>query len=193
MTRPPSRGPASAGRGEAENGRVPAAVVRSVTVVDEGLRAELLACWVDVTNAGGAVGFVPPVTGEDVVPLLDKLLEGVHSGRDVLAQLVVDGRTAGFASVVGSLSPLRRHWGTVLRVQVHPSRQGQGLGRVLMEGVHRIARERGWEFLHLTARGGTGVDEFYKGLGYREVGRLPGAIRVAPGDDRDEIVMACPL
>ncbi|MGY1916669.1 N-acetyltransferase family protein [Blastococcus sp. SYSU DS0973] len=172
---------------------MPAAAVRPVASVDAALRAELLACWTDVTNAGGAVGFVPPVTPEEVVPLLDKLLEGVHSGRDVVALLEVDGETAGFASMVGSLSPLRRHWGTVLRVQVHPSRQGQGLGRVLMDGVHRIARDRGWEFLHLTARGGTGLDAFYRGLGYQEVGRLPGAIRVAPGDDRDEIAMVCRL
>lgn len=167
--------------------------VRAVTEVDAALRQELLSCWVDVSNAGGAVGFVPPVTEDDVVPLLDRLLEGVASGRDVLALLTVDGEIAGFASVVGSLSPLRRHWGTVLRVQVHPSRQGAGLGRVLMDGVHRIARDRGWEFIHLTARGGTGVDGFYRGLGYEEVGRLPGTIRVAPGDDRDEIVLACRL
>jgi GNAT superfamily N-acetyltransferase len=172
---------------------VPHAVVRSVTTVDDRLRADLLACWTDVTNAGGAVGFVPPVTPDDVVPLLDKLVEGVHSGRDVLALLTVGGETAGFAGIVGSLSPLRRHWGTVLRVQVHPSHQGEGLGRVLMDGVHEIARARGWEFLHLTARGGTGVDGFYRRLGYREVGRLPGAIRVAPGDDRDEIALCRPL
>ena len=169
------------------------AEVRAVSDVDDDLRQDLLRCWIDVTNAGGAVGFVPPVTGDDVVPLLDRLLDGVRSGRDVLALLTVDGATAGFASVVGSLSPLRRHWGTVLRVQVHPSRQGQGLGRVLMAGVHEIARGRGWEFLHLTARGGTGIDDFYRNLGYTEVGRLPGAIRVAPGDDRDEIILACRL
>src|SRR3712207_5152600 len=130
----------------------PVSEVRAVTEVDDALRQELLTCWTDVTNAGGAVGFVPPVTEDDVVPLLDKLLEGVHSGRDVLALLTVDGATAGFASVVGSLSPLRRHWGTVLRVQVHPTRQGRGLGRALMSGVHDIARSRGWEFIHLTAR-----------------------------------------
>src|SRR5829696_2991211 len=168
---------------------VPAAEVRAVTVVDEVLRADLLSCWTDVSNAGGAVGFVPPVTPEDVVPLLDKLLDGVRSGRDVLAVLTADGTTAGFASVVGSLSPLRLHWGTVLRVQVHPSRQGEGLGRVLMAGVHDIARARGWEFLHLGARGGTGVDAFYRGLGYTEVGRVPGAIRVAADDDREEILL----
>jgi GNAT superfamily N-acetyltransferase len=167
--------------------------VRAVSAVDDVLRGELLACWTDVSNAGGAVGFVPPVDRGDVAPVLGRLLEGVHSGRDVLAVLTVDGATAGWAALVGSLSPLRRHWATVLRVQVHPSRQGQGLGRALMAGVHDIARHRGWEFLSLTARGGTGVDAFYRGLGYREVGRLPGAIRVAPGDDRDEILLHCPL
>lgn len=168
---------------------MPAVDVRAVPAVDDRLRAELLACWVDVTNAGGAVGFVPPVTADDVAPVLDRLLEGVASGRDVLCVLTVDGATAGFAALVGSTSPLRRHWATVLRVQVHPSRQGSGLGRRLMEGVHRIAAERGVEFLSLTARGGTGVDGFYRGLGYTEVGRIPGAVRVAPGDDRDEILL----
>lgn len=160
------------------------------STVDADLRAQLLTCWTDVSNAGGAVGFVPPVTEDDVAPVLDRLLEGVRSGRDVLALLTVDGATAGFAALVGSSSALRRHWATVLRVQVHPSRQGHGLGRTLMAGVHEIARGRGWEFLHLTARGGTGVDGFYRNLGYTEHGRLPGAIRVAPGDDRDEIILS---
>jgi GNAT superfamily N-acetyltransferase len=163
--------------------------VRAVSAVDDVLRAELLACWIDVSNAGGAVGFVPPVTADDVEPVLAHLLEGVHAGRDVLAVLTVDGATAGWATIVGSSSPLRSHWATVLRVQVHPSRQGQGLGRALMEGVHEIARQRGWEFLTLTARGGTGVDGFYRGLGYHEVGRMPGVIRVGPGDDREEILL----
>ena len=160
-----------------------------MSAVDDVLHDELLACWTDVSNAGGAVGFVPPVTRDDVAPVLGRLLEGVRSGRDVLAVLTVDGVTAGWATLVGFSSPLRKHWATVLRVQVHPSRQGQGLGRALMEGVHDIARSRGLEFLHLGARGGTGVDDFYRGLGYTEVGRVPGAIRVAPGDDREEILL----
>ena len=95
--------------------------------------------------------------------------------RWIAALLLALAIAAGFAALVGSSSPLRRHWATVLRVQVHPSRQGAGLGRALMEGVHRIAAGRGWEFVSLTARGGTGVDAFYRGLGYTEVGRIPGA------------------
>jgi GNAT superfamily N-acetyltransferase len=169
------------------------AEVRAVAVIDEALRPELLAVWTAVTNAGGAVGFVPPVTEDDVAPLLDDVVRRVREGRALLALLAVDGRTAGFAVLVRAAGPLRRHWATVLRVQVHPTLQGRGLGRVLMEGVHDLARAEGLEFLHLGARNGTGVDAFYRRLGYREVGRLPGAIRVAPGDDRDEILLVRPL
>jgi GNAT superfamily N-acetyltransferase len=174
-------------------GGVPAAEVRAVAAVEEHLRRELLRCWTDVTNAGGAVGFVPPVTEDDIAPTLDELVRRVREGRATLALLTVDGATAGFAVLARAPSPLRRHWATVLRVQVHPSRQGSGLGRVLMDGVHAIARDEGLEFLHLGAREGSGTDGFYRRLGYEEIGRMPGAIRVAPGDDRDEILLVCRL
>jgi GNAT superfamily N-acetyltransferase len=167
--------------------------VLPVVTVDEELRSQLLACWTEVSNAGGAVGFVAPVTVEDVAPVLDALVDRVHEGREVVALLRVDGEVAGFAVLSLSLSPLRSHWASVFRVQVHPSRQGLGLGTVLMTGVHDLARARGLEFLHLTVRGGTGIERFYASLGYEEFGRMPGAIRVAPGDDRDEIHLTCRL
>ena len=157
------------------------------------LRQRIVDLWVEVTNAGGAVGFVAPVTPDVVAPVLDALVDRVRAGQHVLCVLRVDGGVAGFAVLAMSSSPLRRHWATVLRVQVHPSRQGEGLGRVLMAGVHEIARAHGLEFLHLTVRGGSGVEGFYERLGYRVFGRMPGAIRVAPGDDRDEVHLTCPL
>ncbi|MGY1737196.1 N-acetyltransferase family protein [Geodermatophilus sp. SYSU D00684] len=166
---------------------VPSAVATAVEDVDPELREALLACWTDVSNAGGAVGFVPPVTRDDVGPVLDALLERVAQGRERVVVLRADGELAGWAVLSLSVSPLRRHWATVLRVQVHPARQGQGLGRALMTGVHDAARDLGLEMLHLTVRGGYGIEGFYQGLGYREFGRMPGAIRLAPGDDREEI------
>jgi len=168
---------------------VPTVGVRDVRDVDEALRTALLACWTDVVNAGGAVGFVAPVTRADVAPWLDATLARVREGRDALCLLEVDGEPAGFAFLVVDDSPLKQHWVTVHRVQVHPSRQGSGLGRALMQGVAEIARRRGWEFLQLTVRGATGTEAFYAGLGYAEVARLPGILRLAPGDDREEIWM----
>ena len=167
--------------------------VREVHRVDDALRTAMLRCWVDVSNAGGAVGFVPPVTPEDVEPALEHLLEGLRARGDVLVVLTVDGALAGFAGLVTSAHVLKKHWATVLRVQIHPDYQKRGLGRMLLEGVHEAARRHGWEFVHLTVRGGTGTEAFYRALGYREVGRIPGALRVAPGDDRDEISMVRPV
>ena len=165
------------------------AEVTASTTVDADLRATLLDLWTEVTNAGGAVGLVGPVAPADVAPLLDALLERVHAGSQTLCLLRVDGQVAGFAVLSTSVSPLRRHWATVLRVQVHPARQSRGLGRVLMAGVHDLARARGLEVLHLTVRGGYGLERFYERLGYEVFGRMPGAIRLGPGDDRDEVFL----
>ncbi|MGL5863881.1 MAG: GNAT family N-acetyltransferase, partial [Phycicoccus sp.] len=75
------------------------------------------------------------------------------------------------------------------RVMTDPERRGRRLGTLLMAGMHRIARDDGVELLQLGYRSGTGVSAFYAGLGYREVGRIPGAIRVGPDDDRDDVTM----
>jgi hypothetical protein len=59
-----------------------------------------------------------------------------------------------------------------------------------MEEVRRVARdELGLEQLRLTVRSGHDLESFYGRLGWRELGRHPGAVRVAPGDDRDEIFL----
>lgn len=159
------------------------------TEVDEELAAWLLSCWVDVTNAGGAVGFVPPVGPADVRPALDAHLAELAGGSAFLGVLRVDGERAGFGFVVGTANPLFKHWATVLRLQVHPRFQGRGAGRALLDGLAASARADGLEFLHLTYRDGLGLGRFYESCGFVEVGRIPGSIRVAAGDDRDSVLM----
>jgi hypothetical protein len=59
-----------------------------------------------------------------------------------------------------------------------------------MAAMHRVARDQGVEVALLEVRSGLGTTRFYETCGYVEVGRLPGVIRVAPGDDRDSVIMA---
>ena len=67
-------------------------------------------------------------------------------------------------------------------------------GVALMHRVRDIARdEMGLERLSLSARGGVGLEDFYRKVGWVEVGRWPGALRIAPGDDRDSILMSLTL
>jgi GNAT superfamily N-acetyltransferase len=153
------------------------------------LRAQLLDLWVRVTDAGGAVGFVPPADPEAIGRLLDSSLARVAAGNDLLGVLREDGVVVGMGFLVLSASPLRRHWRTVLRLMVAPERQGGGAGRTLLEGLHGLAAELGLDHLTLMVRGGMGIEGFYEHLGYEIVGRHPRAIRVAESDDRDEITM----
>jgi GNAT superfamily N-acetyltransferase len=153
------------------------------------LRDQLLEMWVDVTNAGGAVGFTPPADVSAVATTLDAQLDRVAAGADVLGILRQNGTAVGMAFLVDAGSALRRHWRTILRLMVRPELQGRGAGRLLLEGLHGTAADLGLEQLMLTTRGGTGVEGFYERFGYGIVGRHPGAIRLAPGDDRDEIIL----
>lgn len=64
----------------------------------EQLRAEIVACWTDVSNAGGAVGFVPGVSMDDVEPIAREQFAGVLAGRDrlVIGRVAAGNTRAGW-------------------------------------------------------------------------------------------------
>ncbi|MGN9808287.1 N-acetyltransferase family protein [Micromonospora sp. BQ11] len=153
------------------------------------LRERIVALWVDVTNAGGAVGFVAPVTVADVRRLADPTLAAIADGPDRLLIAYTGDRLVAALIFSDNRFHLKAHWCVLKRVMVHPDTQGHGYGLALMREAERLGRDMGYAALHVTVRDGLGLDRFYRRLGYREIGRLPGALRVAPGDDRDEILM----
>ncbi|MFI6862465.1 GNAT family N-acetyltransferase [Streptomyces sp. NPDC050421] len=163
--------------------------------MDRSVRDGIAALWADVSNAGGAVGFVPPVTAEDVRPELVKHLVAMTEGRTrLLVGYDEEGAVAATAFLTHNTHRLMAHWLWIYTVMVHPRHQGRGYGRDLMAAAADAARSiDGIEAIRLTCRGGTGADRFYGACGYKEVGRVPAAIRVAEGDDRDDVIMLLPL
>ncbi|GAA1292260.1 N-acetyltransferase [Planotetraspora silvatica] len=159
------------------------------------VRRELVDCWVGVTNAGGAAGFpFPPVTFDEVAAVADQIISGLDPRGSRLLLATVDGVLAGWVNVRRDANPLIAHWGTVHHLQTHTAYRRRGIGAALMNRLEDVARdEMGLEQLRLAARGGVGLEHFYGGLGWKEIGRWPGALRLAPGDDRDEILMALAL
>ncbi|OKK22978.1 acetyltransferase [Streptomyces sp. CB00455] len=155
------------------------------------LRRQLIDCWVAVTNSGGAAGFpFAPVRDDDVAPVTDELLGRLHPQHSRLVVAGFDDVLAGWVLLDRAPSRLVGHWGTVHHLQSHPGCRGRGVGSGLMQEVRKIARdELGLEQLHLAARGGEGLEDFYSRLGWREIGRWPGALRLAPDDTRDEALM----
>jgi GNAT superfamily N-acetyltransferase len=154
------------------------------------LRAAIVTLWTDVSNAGGAVGFVPPVTEAEVEKTAESQFGGVGPGEADRLLVGYDGeRLAAVLFFEDMRFALMDHWRLLKRVMVHPDFQGRGYGADLLAEAERIARGWGLAGLRLTLRGGLGLERFYGRSGYREVGRVPGAIRVAPGDDRDDVTM----
>ncbi|EST27706.1 GNAT family N-acetyltransferase [Streptomyces niveus] len=163
--------------------------------VDPALRDGVVTLWADVSDAGGAVGFVPPVNRDDVRAELVKHLASMAEGRTrLLVGYDEDGAVAATAFLALNTHRLMRHWLWLYTVMVHPRHQGKGYGRDLMDAAADAARGiDGIEAIRLTCRGGLGLERFYEACGYKEVGRVPDAIRVAPGDDRDDITMLLSL
>ena len=88
------------------------------------LRAQLLDTWVRVTDAGGAVGFVPPADPRAIGVTLDSALARVAGDQDALGVLRrgdSEGEAVGMGILSASASPLRNHWRTVLRLMVAPA------------------------------------------------------------------------
>ncbi|CAN5246411.1 hypothetical protein BH20ACT9_BH20ACT9_01970 [soil metagenome] len=161
--------------------------------LDDALVDRLVRMWADVTNAGGAVGFVAPVTPAEVLPTARLAFDRVRDGRDDLTVAVDDGDPVGLGFLHTNDWPLHAHWATVQRLQRHPAYRGRSVGGALLTELERAAAERGLEGLVLTVRGGTGTEHFYAHRGFRIDARLPGRVKVGQGDVREEVVMSKPL
>lgn len=163
--------------------------------ITPALREEILTLWADVSNAGGSVGFVAPVTVDEIRPELVRHFVAMAEGRTrLLVGRDETGTVAATVFLAFNTHRLMLHWLWLYTVMVHPRHQGKGYGRDLLAAAEEAARGiDGIEAIRLTCRGGHGLERFYGSCGYKEVGRVPGAIRVAPGDDRDDIFMLLPL
>lgn len=166
-------------------------VVDRHAALDGDLREAALDLWCRVNDAGGAVGFLQGAPRSQVAAALaDHEAEMANGSAFAGTMRAPEGDLLGLAWWRRSRSSLLAHRLSAYRVMTHPDHRGRNLGRILMSGLHRLAREDGAELVTVDYRSGTGVGEFYSRCGYSEVGRVPGTIRVAPGDDRDSVVMA---
>lgn len=164
--------------------------------VSPDLRVQLTACWRDVVNAGGAVGFAEqaPVSDADVAPVVERMVAGLDARLARLLVATRAGGVIGWLLLTGNADPVTAHWARVTRVQTSPQARGTGVARALMTELHRSARDDlGLDGLRLEVRGGWGLEAFYEKFGWQVVGAWPGALQFTEYGRRDEVLMACDL
>ena len=66
-------------------------------LLDDKLKAGLIELWTDVANDGGAVGFVPPVTSDDVREIAEVAFRRVEIAEDHLVVALIADEPVGMA------------------------------------------------------------------------------------------------
>ncbi|GDY31477.1 GNAT family N-acetyltransferase [Gandjariella thermophila] len=158
-----------------------------VKAVTSGLIDAFADLWLRVSRAGGAVDFTPDVDPAEVRAAAMFAAAEASDPRSTMLVVWRGTDLVGVAFLERGARRMTEHSGRVVRLMVDPDLQGRGWGARLLDACVEQAREQGIERLFLSARDGTGLPEYYRRRGWREVGRLPRAIRVAPGDERDEV------
>jgi acetyltransferase len=159
---------------------------RLVSEVGPATAISLGTLWTAVTRAGGAVGFAADAPEEDIRASAEQAVEDVRVGREQLFAVDARGELAGVVFLRRGPKATVQHRADVVRLMVHPDLQGRGWGKALLDAVVAHATTIGLEQLLLSTRGGTSLPEFYVKQGWTQVGLFPDALRIGPGDLRDE-------
>lgn len=137
------------------------------------------------------MGFpLTPVSIDEVTEATERLVASLKPARSRLLVAARPESLLGWLLLERNENRVTSYWARVLRAQTALAHRGQGIGRRLMAEVARASRDDlGLEQLHLELRSGQALEGFYESCGWQEVGRWPSALRLAPRDDRDEVLM----
>lgn len=140
----------------------------------------------ETVNTNASLGFLPPVTPVDARNYWMSLSADLRADKRVLVGAFVDGRIVGSGQLSVPPWPNARHRAELQKLFVGGAVQGQGVGTLLMAGLHAAAIERGRTLILLNARRDV-ADRFYKPLGYREIGVIPGYSLASAGARIDSV------
>jgi GNAT superfamily N-acetyltransferase len=144
--------------------------IREVTELTERQAADLADILIRIVLSGASIGWLdtPDPAGaraywQSVVAKPDNVL--------LIAE--EDGHVVGTAYLELATRANGTHRAEVNKVLVHPDRQGEGIGRQLMDAVEASARARGRTLLHLDTDQFDGSNAFYMRCGWTPVGTIP--------------------
>jgi GNAT superfamily N-acetyltransferase len=137
----------------------------------------------ETVNGGSPLGFMPPITATQACEYWLSLRPELYAGSRVLLAAFAGRRVIASGQLRFPTVPNGSHRAEVQKLFVSNPRRGRGIGRVLMAALHDAARQHGRNLLLLNTRRGGPAEEFYKRLGYREVGVVPG-YTIGPSGER---------
>jgi ribosomal protein S18 acetylase RimI-like enzyme len=150
---------------------------------------ELVELLRDTVNGGAALGFMAPLSREEAREYWHSIRPALQSGSRLLLAAYSDDGIVGSVQMNFPPCPNARHRAEIQKLFVAPALRGQGVGRALMIAIHDGARERGRSLLLLNTRHRGPAEGFYKDLGYREIGVIPGYAAEPTGERYADVAL----
>src|SRR5262245_48441088 len=155
----------------------------------EGELERLVALIKEAVDDGAGLGFLPPLHDADAREYWLSIRPELRSGVRILIGAYVDGELGGTAQLALSQWSNGQHRAEVHKVLVDGAQRGGAIGKVLIGALQDAARRHNRSLLILNTRHGRPAVRFYKELGYREAGVIPGYSRGAAGARHDTLIL----
>jgi len=149
---------------------------------------QLIELLLDSVNGGATVGFLPPIGAERARDYWLTVADGVANQRRLLLVALDAGGVLGSVQLDLAQMPNSLHRAEIMKLLVHSSQRGKGIGSALMRAIEREAAARGRTLLILDTRRGDNGERLYGALGYRKAGVIPGYARSADGTLHDTVI-----
>jgi acetyltransferase len=164
--------------------------VRRIDATELGVLAPTLADLLkDSVDRGASLGFLAPLAQPAGHEYWLSLHDELAAGSRVLLGAWMDTRPIGAAQLAFPAWQNARHRAEVQKVFVASAARGLGIGRALMQALHAAAHQSGRSLLILGTRRAEPAERFYKRLGYREVGVIPGYTLGSSGERHDNLML----
>lgn len=148
------------------------------------LIARLAALLQDAVASGASLGFWHPLDDARAHDYWRGVIAEVAAGKRWLLVAERAGAVVGSAQLEPSPRQNAPHRAEVQKLMAHRAARRQGIGRALMDAVESLARDNGRTLLVLDTNTDSDAVYFYRALGYREVGSIPGYSLEADGSGR---------
>ncbi|MFG3009143.1 GNAT family N-acetyltransferase [Streptomyces cinerochromogenes] len=144
--------------------------------------AELLT---DTVASGASVGFLAPLGHPEALAWWRERAAAATAGElAVWAALDPADRVIGTVSLAFPDKPNSGHRAELVKLMVHRSARGRGLGRRLLATAEQAAAAAGRTLLHLDTETGSPAEHLYRSAGWTAAGTIPDYAAAPTGELR---------
>ncbi|MFF9087770.1 GNAT family N-acetyltransferase [Streptomyces sp. NPDC014991] len=135
---------------------------------------DLAALLADAVASGASVGFLAPLGHAEAVTWWRQRADATEAGHlAVWAAVDPTDRVTGTVGLAYPGKPNSRHRAELVKLMVHRSARGRGLGRRLLATAEDAAVAGGITLLHLDTETGSPAEELYRSAGWTVAGTIP--------------------